>query len=67
MEQKITVEFTIKEINIIYNTIISQLQNTFKDELYCITYKSLEDYYLLLKKLKQAQKDGGLNNEIDRI
>lgn len=57
MKDKINIEFTTKELNIIYNTIFNSLTDIFKKQLYCVTFTELENYYLLLKKIKETLKE----------
>lgn len=56
MKEKTSIEFTEKELNVIYNSLISDMNRSFKDQMCYIDFKILEYWYLLLKKIKKAQE-----------
>ena len=56
MNEKVSIEFTNKELNVICNSLISEMNRSFKDQMCYIDFKILEYWYLLLKKINKAQK-----------
>lgn len=54
MKQKISIEFTKAEIDITYYALMQEMEKTFKNTMSSVSFETLEHWYLLLKKVKEA-------------